>query len=78
MTNFKTSAGAGITASVRNAWVRRTSEKSPPDSVLLDIGVVRDGCVEWNCAFLTPRRARAIAAALLKAAADTERSKGAA
>lgn len=57
---------------VRNCWWRRSSEDSPPDRVLLDIGQIRGGSMEWNSSVITPRRARAIAAALVKAAAEAE------
>ena len=56
---------------VRNEWVRRW-KNVPPDGVLLDVGVVRNGCVEWNSASLTPHMARRLAAALVKAAKEAE------
>ena len=40
----------------------------PPDHVAVHVMTVRDGCEQWNCISLTPRRARKVAARMLEIA----------
>lgn len=76
----------GTFVGARNEWRRGViseNGKAKPDHVLLDVGVMRPtgkqpegvtiSAVEWNCASLTPRQARRLAAALLTAAKECER-----
>lgn len=76
MNDFALSAGPDYAIGVRNEWRRGViseNGKARPDHVLLDAATRRAGVVEWNSISLTPARARKVAAALLKAAAEAER-----
>lgn len=56
---------------VRNEWWHRW-KNCPPDSVLLDVGLVRNGRMEFSSASLTPRMARRLASALVTAANEAD------
>jgi hypothetical protein len=73
MKDFKTRPRSGTEVTVRNCWLRGVISENgaKPDHVLLDVGIFREQ-MEWNSVSLTPARARRVAAALLKAAAEVE------